>query len=81
MLAEPEQDEVVAGLLTRLWREPPAGHPFRALADMCDWWADEFENDLAAEPDALDPGLARVGIELFRGLPREDVPRRLLAPQ
>jgi streptomycin 6-kinase len=78
VLAEPEQDEVVAGLLRRLWCEPPLTHPFRTLVQMCDWWADEFENDLAAEPDALDPGLARVGIELFRGLPREDVPRRLL---
>ncbi|GAA5123763.1 aminoglycoside phosphotransferase family protein [Pseudonocardia adelaidensis] len=77
-LAEPEQDGVVAGLLRRLWREPPPGHPFRTLAGMCDWWADEFEADLAAEPDALDPGLARAGVELFRGLPREDVPHRLL---
>ncbi|MHA6620417.1 aminoglycoside phosphotransferase family protein [Pseudonocardia sp. DLS-67] len=78
-LPEPEQDEVVAGLLRRLWREPPAGHPFRSLAGMCDWWAGEFEDDLAAEPGALDPGLARAGVELFRGLPREDVARRLLA--
>ena len=77
-LAEPEQDEVVAGLLRRLWCEPPVGHPFRALAQMCDRWADEFEGDLAAEPDALDPGLARAGLELFRGLPRENVPQRLL---
>jgi streptomycin 6-kinase len=77
-LAEPEQDEVVAGLLRRLWREPPAGHPFRTLAEMCDLWADEFSGDLAEEPDALDPGLARAGLELFRGLPREDVPQRLL---
>jgi streptomycin 6-kinase len=77
-LSEPEQDEVVAGLLRRLWREPPVGHPFRPHVDMCDWWADEFEADLADEPDALDPGLARAGVELFRGLPREDVPQRLL---
>jgi streptomycin 6-kinase len=77
-LVEQEQDEVVAGLLRRLWREPPAGHPFRPLVGMCDWWADEFEEDLAGEPDALDPGLARAGVELFRGLPRADVPQRLL---
>jgi streptomycin 6-kinase len=77
-LPQREQDEVVAGLLRRLWREPPAGHPFRALVDMCDWWADEFEADLADEPDAVDPGLARAGVELFRALPREDVPQRLL---
>jgi streptomycin 6-kinase len=78
-LAEPEQDEVVAGLLRQLWCEPPAGHPFRTLVQMCDWWADEFDKDIAAVPGALDPGLARAGMELFRGLPREDVPLRLLA--
>jgi streptomycin 6-kinase len=37
-----EQDEVVAGQLRRLWIEPSPGHPFRPLADMCRWWADEF---------------------------------------
>lgn len=75
---EPEQDEVIAGLLRQLWREPPAGHRFRPLAQMCDWWAEEFEADLAAEPGALDPGLTRAGVELLRGLPREDVPPRML---
>lgn len=78
LLAEPEQDEVVAGLLRRLWSDPAPGHPFRTLVGMCDWWADEFEADLADEPDALDPGLARAGVELFRELPRQDVPERLL---
>jgi streptomycin 6-kinase len=68
--AEPERDEVVAGLLRELWREPPAGHPFRSLAQMCDHWAGEFDTSFAAEPDALDPGLARTGMALLRGLPR-----------
>jgi streptomycin 6-kinase len=76
--AEPEQDDVVAGLLRQLWREPDAGHPFRTLVEMCDAWAAEFEQRYAAHPEALDPGLARAGVELFRGLPREDVPQRLL---
>jgi streptomycin 6-kinase len=67
-----EQDVVVAGLLRRLWIDPPAGHPFRTLASMCDWWADEFEEKYAAARSRgpqLDPGLARAGIELFRSLP------------
>ena len=68
--AEPEQDEVVAGLLRGLRREPPAGHPFRSLAQMCDHWADEFERSFAAEPDALDAGVARAGMALLRDLPR-----------
>ncbi|MDQ3767831.1 MAG: aminoglycoside phosphotransferase family protein [Actinomycetota bacterium] len=71
-LPPPEQDAVVAGLLRRLWIEPSAGHPFRSLKSMCDWWADEFEKKYAAvksqEPQ-LDAGLARAGIELFRSLP------------
>lgn len=67
LLPEPEQDVVVAGLLRRLWCEPPAGHPFRTLQSMCDAWADEFEERYAGAP--LDPGLARAGIALFRELP------------
>ena len=66
---EPEQDEVIAGLLRRLWVRPPAGHGFRPLQRMCDQWADEFEQRLASEPHLLDPGLARDGIALFRMLP------------
>jgi streptomycin 6-kinase len=69
VLPEPEQDVVVAGLLRRLWREPPDGHPFRPLQLMCDEWATEFEEKLAAAPGAVDPGLARAAMELFRGLP------------
>jgi streptomycin 6-kinase len=72
-LPDTEQDVVVAGLLRRLWIDPPVGHPFRTLESMCAWWADEFE---AKQADAgraggprLDPGLARAGIELFRSLP------------
>ena len=66
-----EQDAVVAGLLRRLWIEPPTGHPFRTLQSMCDWWADEFEEKYAAVGSGvqLDPGLGRAGIELFRSLP------------
>jgi streptomycin 6-kinase len=72
VLPAPEQDTVVAGLLRRLWIEPPAGHPFRTLRSMCDWWADEFEQRYAAagpRGPQLDPGLTRAGIELFRALP------------
>lgn len=71
VLLPPEQDAVVAGLLSRLWIEPPAGHPFRSLHSMCDGWADEFEEKYADTPaqDRLDPGLARAGMQLFRSLP------------
>jgi streptomycin 6-kinase len=66
---EPEQDTIVASLLPRLWREPPSGHRFRPLQQMCDEWADEFELQAAARPPRLEPGLAREGIALLRALP------------
>lgn len=71
-LPEPEQDEVVAALLRKLWAAAPGDYPFRPLADMCDAWAAEFEADYAeASPAAqFDPGLARAGTALLRELPR-----------
>jgi len=72
-MPEPDRDVVIAGLLQRLWQQPPPGHPFRPLALMCDQWATDFERDNAAAiaraEDQIDPGLARAGIELFRQLP------------
>jgi streptomycin 6-kinase len=62
-----EQDSVLADLLPRLWIEPPAGHPFRPLEQMCAYWADRFGERLGECP--LDPGLGRAGALLFRSLP------------
>jgi streptomycin 6-kinase len=45
---EPEQDEVITGLLPRLWIESPRHHGFRPLSQMCAQWADAFERNLAA---------------------------------
>ena len=67
--AEAEQDVVIASLLSRLWREPPAGHCFRPLSHMCDDWAEEFEERVAGQV-RIDHGLAREGIALLRELPR-----------
>jgi len=66
-----EQDLIVAGLLRRLWIDPPAEHPMRPLQAMCDGWADEHEEKYAAQGRGarLDPGLAAAGRELFRSLP------------
>ncbi|HUA29419.1 MAG TPA: aminoglycoside phosphotransferase family protein [Streptosporangiaceae bacterium] len=71
LLAEPDQDRVVAELLRQLWALPHEEYPFRPLTQMCAAWADEFERDYAsAGPDTkIDPGLARTGIALFRALP------------
>jgi streptomycin 6-kinase len=68
VLAEPEQDVVLAGLLRRLWRRPPPGSPFRPLSEMCDAWAASFA---AAPTPGLDPGVVRAGVSLLRSLPRD----------
>jgi streptomycin 6-kinase len=76
---EAEQDVVIAGLLRRLWSARVEGLPFRPLQTMCDAWAAAFEERLAALPGALDPGLARAGMELWRGLPASAEREVLLA--
>jgi streptomycin 6-kinase len=69
-LPEPETDDVVCGLLPRLWQPPPPGHQFPALQSMCDAWADRFAEEAAAPgPARLDTGIERAGLELFRSLP------------
>jgi streptomycin 6-kinase len=74
VLPGPEQDEVVVGLLRRLWITPADGHPFRPLSALCDDWAASAEPALTH----LDPGLVRAGLDLFRTLPRDDTPQVLL---
>ena len=75
-LPESEQDEVIAGLLRRLWRAPPAGHPFRPLSTMLEHWRDETLEDADRWPD---PGLVREGLRLFEELPRSSPTDVLLA--
>ncbi len=54
---ELEQDRVIAVLLGRLWRDPPANHPFRTLEEMCGRWADDFEARETHRLIDIDPGL------------------------
>lgn len=65
-----DQDLVVAGLLRRLWIEPPPGHRFRSLASMCRRWTDEHAEKLATGSVATDAGLSRTAMALFEELPR-----------
>lgn len=65
---EPEQDMVIAGLLSRLWSTQVDGSAYRPLAEMCGDWNAAFEQRLAQDPARLDPGLARAGTELFAEL-------------
>jgi len=75
-LPEPEQDVVIAELLRRLWRMPPAPHPFRPLAAMTAHWANETIADAVRWPDV---GLVQEGLRLFEELPRTSPTEVLLA--
>jgi streptomycin 6-kinase len=76
---EPEQDEVIAGLLRRLCSAPVPERPFQSLQQMCERWADEFDVRHGQDSALLDPGLARAGIALFRMLAADADQRVLLA--
>jgi streptomycin 6-kinase len=65
-----EHDLVIAGLLRRLWVEPPPGHRFRPLSEMCDYWASRYEQRRPAERSCLEAPLAEEGIRLLCDLPR-----------
>ena len=75
-LPEPEQDAVIAGLLRRLWRIPPAPNPFRPLSEMVRYWGEETRADSARWPD---PGLIMEGLRLFDELSRGGAEDVLLA--
>jgi streptomycin 6-kinase len=66
-LPETEQDQVIARLLRRLWRSPPAPHFFRPLSAMTAYWSEQTRADERWWPD---PGLVREGLRLFDELPR-----------
>ena len=79
---EPEQDRVVAILLGRLWQAPTTAAAFRPLEAMCQAWVAGFHQRRAALPvdaPAIDPGLARVGTELFVALAAPSVEDVLLS--
>jgi streptomycin 6-kinase len=61
-LPEAEQDIVLAELAHRLWRMPPAPHPFRPLSVMIESW---MEETLAAHAKWRDAGLVRAGLRVF----------------
>lgn len=75
-LPEPEQDLVIARLLRRLWRSPPAPHPFRPLSALTAFWSDETLSEAETWPD---PGIVREGLRLLRELPRSAPAGVLLA--
>jgi streptomycin 6-kinase len=75
-LPEPEQDVVIARLFRRLWRRPVAPHPFRPLAAMTAYWAEETRAAAPRWPDAV---LIEEGLRLFDELSRSSSDDVLLA--
>jgi streptomycin 6-kinase len=75
-MPEPEQDLVISGLLRRLWRLPPAPHPFRPLSMLMKYWSEETLADVEQWPDT---GLVREGLRLFEELSRHAPTEVLLA--
>jgi streptomycin 6-kinase len=75
-LPETEQDIVIASLLRRLWRSPPAPHPFRPLAAMTADWSDKA---LAQTEHWRDPSVVSEGLYLFKTLPETASAQALLA--
>jgi streptomycin 6-kinase len=71
--APDEQDVVVAGLLRRLWRDPPSEHGFRPLAQMCRMWAADGASRLR-QAAGDDPGMIGTGLDLFVQLGSDPVP-------
>ncbi len=64
-LPEARRDEVLAGILRRLWRPAPPRHGFRHLAEMIAYWSGETERDEARWPDRE---LVREGLAVWREL-------------
>ena len=73
---EPQQDEVIAGLLRRLWRIPSGPAGFRPLSALMAHWSEETRQ---YEPRWRDPGLVRAGLALFDSLPGSAPSSALLA--
>lgn len=75
-LPEREQDVVIAELLKRLWRVPPADLGFRSLSQMLDYWS---ASTTASKDRWPDKGLVEEGLRLFEELSKAAPSEVLLA--
>lgn len=79
-LPEDEQDVMIARLLRRLWRLPPAQHLFRPLSALMLHWSRETLAQMKQWPEqGPDPGLVEEGLRLFSELPTTAPTEVLLA--
>lgn len=73
---ETEQDQIIAGLLPRLWRRPPLSPAFRPLSSMIAFWTAET---IAAASRWSDAALIRDGLRVLEKLARPSLEDVLLA--
>jgi len=76
---EPEQDEIIAGILKRIWEatsETTALPEFRTLSQMIDLWSEET---MAQKPFWPDAGLVEEGLRAMKELARPAADDVLLA--
>jgi streptomycin 6-kinase len=65
-LGEPEGNAVGAGLLRRLWQEPPPGAPFLRVSELVDEWCDALPRTAPAQ--GYDAALVAEAMELAQEL-------------
>lgn len=73
-LPENEQDDILAPLMKRFWRDVPVELPFRALDEMVDYWVNET---IQATDAWFDAGLVQEGLDVFQSLSSSE-PRTVL---
>lgn len=73
---EPEQDEIIARLLRRLWRQPVGTHPFRPLSEMVEVSCRGVREAADSSADAV---LTREGTAALADLASSESERVLLA--
>jgi len=63
-----EANTIAAGVLRRIWREPPAPHPFRLLRDEAERWAGEIPADWASLGRPFEASIVDAAVGALREL-------------
>jgi hypothetical protein len=59
---------IAAGILRRLWRPPPARHPFRLLSDEAERWIEEIPEDWEQHGRPFERALVDLGVSALEEL-------------
>jgi streptomycin 6-kinase len=69
--ADVDEEDVVAGLLPRLWRPPADAHPFRSLADEAAHWAEDVPQAYERFGRPFEQQLVDYAVAFFRDAERD----------